>query len=228
VKRWVFAVLVLVNLGLFMWASWYRTEPGITVAPRPLFHPELMVPLNTPGVALKSRRNERPPAPLVAAKPQERCIRIGPLPAEAVESATRWLTNEKFAATPRREERRVENSYWVHLGPFGNREQAETRLKALVEKGVKDVLIMQDAQGEPAISLGLYNRIENANQRLQELARKGVEARQEIRYRNESLTWFELRLSEPAGEALTRLRGHDWGAGGIEVSDSSCPAETDG
>jgi hypothetical protein len=227
-KRWIFAVLVLVNIGLFMWASWYRAEPGITVAPRPLFHPELMVPLNTPGVALKSRRNERPPTPLVAAKPRERCIRIGPLPAEAVASATRWLADEKFEATPHREERRVVNSYWVHLGPFENREQAEASLKALIEKGVRDVLIMQDAQGEPAISLGLYNRIENANQRQQELARKGVEARQEIRYRNETLTWLGLRLSEPADESLARLRGHDWGADGIEVGDNSCPAETDG
>jgi hypothetical protein len=227
-RRWIFAVLVLVNIGLFMWASWYRVEPGITVAPRPLFHPELMVPLNTPGVALKSRRTERPPAPLVAAKAPERCIRIGPLPAEVVESATRWLADEKFAATPHREERRVENSYWLHLGPFENREEAETRLKLLVEKGVKDVLIMQDAQGEPAISLGLYNRIENANLRLQELAGKGVEARQEIRYRNETLTWFELRLSEPADAGLARLRGHDWGARGVEVNANSCPAEADG
>jgi len=224
-KRWFFAVLVLLNLGLFMWTSWYRQEPGMTVSPRPLLHPELMVPLGSSGVTLKSRRPERAPAPLVAAKPQQRCVRIGPLTPAAADPARQWLAGIGIDATMHREERRVVNSYWIHLGPFESREEAETRLQALVAKGVRDVLIMQDAQGEPAISLGLYNRIENANIRLQELTKQGVEAKQEIRYRNEILAWLDMRLTEPADAKLDQLRTHDWGGNGVELTDRSCPAE---
>jgi len=225
-RRWVFAALVLANIGLLMWATWYRGEPGVTIAARPVFHPELMVPLNTPGVALKSRRSERNnEAPLVATKPKMRCVTIGPLPAEAAEAAAGWLGIEKLDATRRNEDRSVANSYWVHLGPFESRKQAEARLKELERLGLRDVLIMQDAEGRPAISLGLFTQLENAQNRMQELGEKGVAAQQETRFRSETVSWFDLRLPEPADELVTRLRARDWNASGSEVKDAVCPAE---
>lgn len=225
-RRWVFAGLLLANIGFLMWATWYRGEPGVTIAARPVFHPELMVPLNTPGVALKSRRNERSEAPLVATKPKMRCVTIGPLPSAVAEAAAGWLGDTKLDATRRNEDRRVANSYWVHLGPFENRRQAEARLKELERLGLHDVLIMQDADGRLAISLGLFTQLENAQNRMQELIEKGVAAQQETRYRTETVAWFDLRLPEPADELVMRLRARDWGAPGSEVKDGVCPAES--
>jgi hypothetical protein len=222
--RWVFAALVLANLGLIMWASWYRDSGGETIAARPVHHPELMVPLTTPGVALKSKRNEKAEAPLVAAKPRPRCVDIGPLAKEAAASAASWLQSEKVEHSTRTEERRVESSTWVYLGPFENKKQAEQRLREIKKLGLKDVLIMNDAQGEVAISLGLFSQPENARGRVEEVAKKGIEAKQEVRFRNETLNWLDLRLPEPADAALTRLRSRDWGAG-VEVRDAACPAE---
>ena len=225
--RWVFAALVLVNIGLLMWASWYRSDPGSTIAPRPVFHPELMVPLTTPGVALKSRRNDKPDAPpLVASKPRLRCVSVGGFPAEMVEATLVWFATEKLETIRRSEEQRVENSYWVHIGPFETRKRAEQRLKDLERLGIHDMLIMSDAQGEIAISLGLFSQTENARHRREELASKGVETKQETRYRNELLSWFDLRLPEPAGDIVARLRGRDWSVVGIEVRDGSCPVES--
>jgi hypothetical protein len=224
-RRWVFAALVLINIGLFMWASWYRVDPGSTIPPRPLFHPELVVPLSTPGVALKSRRNEKSETPLVPAKPKMRCVSIGPFPAESAEPAAGWLAAERLEHARRSEERQVESSYWVHLGPFENRKQAEQRLKELERLGIRDLLIMPDGQGSVAISLGLFSQADNARNRLKELADKGVTAKQEIRYRTETRVWFDLRLPEPADEPVAKLRGRDWGRG-VEVQDSACPAES--
>jgi hypothetical protein len=208
-----------------MWATWYRGDPGATIAPRPVFHPELMVPLATPGVALKSRRNEKPVSPLVASKPRLRCVTVGGFPAEMVEATVVWFATERLETRRRSEEQRVESSYWIHVGPFENRRVAEQRLLELERLGVRDLLIMQDAQGEIAISLGLFSQPENAKLRVQELAGKGVEAKQEIRYRNELLSWFDLRLPEPADDIVARLRARDWGVAGIDVRDGSCPAE---
>jgi hypothetical protein len=67
--RWGFAVLVLANIGLLMWATWYRGGVGEARQPNPVFHPEQMVPLSAPGVALRARKNERTEPSLVAAKP---------------------------------------------------------------------------------------------------------------------------------------------------------------
>lgn len=224
--RWGFAALLLANVGLLMWASWYRGNEAEVRQPNPVFHPEQMVPLNTPGVALRARRNERPAPSLVAAKPRPRCVNIGPFAsAELAGKALQRLAEEKQVATRRSEERKLEGSYWVHLAPFASRKQAEQRLKEIERLGIREVLIMPDASGNPALSLGLFTHAENAQKRLQELAQKGVQAQQEIRYRTESLDWFDLRLPEPADAALQRLRAIDWGAPDVEVRDAACAPE---
>lgn len=225
--RWLFAALVLANIGLWMWATWYRDGAGEVLPPRPVFHPEQMLPLNSPGVTLRARKTERLETPLAAAKPRPRCVSIGPfLSSAGADSAATRLTEEKFSATRRDEERKSENSYWIHLAPFANRKQAEQRLKELEQLGIRELLIMQDANGQVAISLGLFTQADNAQKRLQELAQKGVSARQEIRYRTETLTWFDLRLPEPADAPLERLRALQWDAPAIEVRDALCALES--
>jgi hypothetical protein len=224
--RWGFALLVLANIGLLMWATWYREGIGEARQPNPVFHPEQMVPLSAPGVALRARKNDRSEPSLVAAKPRPRCVSIGPFAsAELADKAVLRLMEEKQIATRRSEERKLESSYWVHLAPLTSRKQAEQRLKELERLGIRDVLIMPDADGNPAISLGLFTQADNAQKRLHELAEKGVQAQQEIRYRTESLAWFDLRLPEPADAALERLRAVDWGAPGVEVLDAPCAPE---
>lgn len=224
--RWIFATLVLANLGLLMWASWYRDEPGAIVSPRPVYHPELMVPLTTPGVALKSRRGEHKAAPLVATKPRQRCITIGPFPASLAEKAHASLTAERQPAERRGETLQVESSYWVHLGPFADRKQAEQRKRELEKQGIRDLLVMQTTEGTVAISLGLFSQAGNARQRMEELAKQGIEARQDIRHQSETRYWLDLRVPEPADAVVKRLRERDWAAAGIEVRDSSCPNDT--
>jgi len=224
--RWGFAVLVLANIGLLMWATWYRGGVGEARAPNPVFHPEQMVPLSTPGVALRARKSERAEPSLVAAKPRPRCVNIGPFAIpELADKALAHLTEEKQTATRRNEERKLEGSYWVYLAPFTSRKQAEQRLKEVERLGIRDILIMPDANGNPAISLGLFTHADNAQKRLQELAQKGVPAQQEIRYRTETLDWFDLRLPEPADAVLERLRAINWGVPGIEVRDTPCAPE---
>lgn len=221
--RWLFAVLVLANIGLLMWATWYRDGAGEATPPRPIFHPEQMVPLTTPGVALRARKNERVEAPLAAAKPRPRCVSIGPFTSiQTADPAAARLAGEKLSGARRSEERKSESSYWIHLAPFANRKAAEQRRKELEQLGIREVLVMQDANGKPAVSLGLFTQADNAQSRLQELAQKGVTAQQEVRFRTESLTWFDLRLPEPADAVLEPLRAIDWGAPGIEVRDAPC------
>jgi len=222
--RWVFAALVLANLGLLMWASWYRESAEGALPARPVLRPELMVPITTPGVALRTRRSERVDPPLAPTKAKRRCVALGPVPAGVAEPAAARLTADGIETARRTEERQLPASYWVHLAPYATRKAAERRMKELARLGIRDMLIMQDEQGKYAISLGLFVQPDNARARIEELKQKGVEARQEVRERAESVVWFDLQLPEPADAAVTRLRGLDWGAG-VELRDAECPAE---
>jgi hypothetical protein len=222
--RWVFAALVLANLGLLMWASWYRESAEGALPARPVLRPELMVPITTPGVALRTRRSERVEPPLAPTKAKRRCVTLGPVPAGAAEPAAARLTADGIETARRTEERQLPASYWVHLAPYATRKAAERRMKELARLGIRDMLIMQDAQGNYAISLGLFVQPDNARARIEELKQKGVEARQEVRERTESVVWFDLQLPEPADAAVTRLRSLDWGAG-VELRDAECPVE---
>ena len=222
--RWVFAALVLANLGLLMWASWYREGAEGALPARPVLRPELMVPIATPGVALRTRRSERVEPPLAPTRAKRRCLVLGPVPAGAAEPAAARLTADGIETARRAEERRVPASYWVYLAPYATRKEAERRMKELARLGIRDMLIMQDAQGNHAISLGLFVQPDNARARLEELKQKGIDARQDVRERTESVVWFDLQLPEPADEAVARLRGLDWGTG-VELRDAECPAE---
>lgn len=227
-RRWLFAALVLANIGLLMWATWYRETPDENLQPRPLLHPELMVPLNTPGVALRARKNDRSEPPLAVVKPRPRCVTVGPLTGTPADQAAAWFRGEKLDTVRRSEDTKVESSYWIYLAPFATRKEAEQRKKEIEKLGVRDVLIMQDPHGAIAVSLGLYTQADNARNRMQELAEKGVKAQQETRYRTETSSWFDLRLPEPADEAVGRLRVQDWGAAGVEVRDAPCPPDAPG
>jgi hypothetical protein len=227
-RRWLFAALVLANIGLLMWATWYREAPDESLQPRPLLHPESMVPLNTPGVALRARKAVRSEPPLAVAKPRPRCVTVGPLAGIPANQAAAWFGSENLEAVRRSEETKIESSYWIHLAPFATRKEAEQRKREIEKLGVRDVLIMQDPQGAIAVSLGLFTQAENARNRMHELAEKGVKAQQEIRYRTETTSWFDLRLPEPADKAVGRLRRRDWGAAGVEVRDAPCAPDAPG
>lgn len=226
--RWIFAALVLANLGLLMWASWFREAPGEQVVARPLYHPELMVPLKAAPSSLKARTNERAEAPLAAAKPRPRCVTFGPLDDAAADKAAAWLIGEKIAGERRSELQKTESGHWVYLAPFATRKAAEGRRRELDRLGFREHLIMKDSEGRIAISLGLYTSAENARNRLKELAEKGVTAQQETRYKSEKINYFDLRLVEPANEALSRLRAQGWAGTGAEVRDMPCAPENDG
>ncbi|MDH4133742.1 MAG: SPOR domain-containing protein [Gammaproteobacteria bacterium] len=226
--RWLFAVLVLVNLGFLMWASWFRDSPDEAVAARPLFHPELMVPLKTSPAALKARKTERNEAPLAAAKPRPRCVTFGPLADADAGKAAAWLNDEKIAGTRRSESRKVDSAFWVYLSPYATRKEAEARRRELERLGFREHLIMKDSEGRIAVSLGLYSSAENAEHRIQELAKKGISARREVRQKDESVNYFDLRLVEPADEAFARLRAQAWGSTAVEVRDASCVPESGG
>ncbi len=120
----------------------------------------------------------------------------------------------------RKQEDKVVSSYWVYLPPRSSQREAELTLKRLDRKGIRDHIIVQEPGMNNAISLGLYTLLKNAHIRVQELARKGVHAKQQVRYRQRTRYWMDVEVDQ-SGQVV-RLKSENWGTLSVAVQDMPC------
>ncbi len=228
--KWVFSVLLLVNIGLFMWATWYKDMSSEPVKkPRPPVNAENMLPLSTPGLKLKPRpaggdRLELLPATERAALGSEKyCYVVGPFESrDASLKAGGVLEEMKLGFNTRSAEDKSESSYWVFLPPLATRKDAQAKVKELANLGFKEHFITQEGGRDNAISLGVFAQRENADSLLQELKGKDIEAKLETRYRLRLLYWLNLRAAELTEEQVEYLGQYDWGPAEIRVRQAAC------
>ncbi len=232
VLRWLFAALVLANVGVAMWANWYR-EPAAppSALSLPEIHPERMILLSLPQL------KPVPPLTPASAKPgppphavantdtahARQCLTIGPF--GAMSKALRagaWLKAAGIAYGTHTQVDKVVSSYWVYLPPRASLSAAKRMLRELDRKGIRNHIIMQQPGLDNAISLGLYDLPDNAHARMVELAKKGVHANQQVHYRLRTRYWLDLEVGEASER--TRLQSRDWGAAGVAVQETSCAA----
>lgn len=223
--KWVFAALVLANLGLWMWASWYREPPveEIRVARAPIA-PEQMRLLTELGVKLQPRKAPPPAnAELTAQAPPPVCLRIGPLPDMYLSAKAEAKLNELHITFARRpEETKIVTGYQVYFPPLATREAAERKRQEFTRLGFKDHALIQEEGWYNAISLGLFSVEANAASRVRDLAAKGIETKVRPLSQNRTIYWLDISVSLPA-DIVARLRQTDWGAKDIQLHESACP-----
>jgi len=228
--KWVFSALLLVNIGLFMWATWYKDVSGEPVKkPRPPVNAEIMLPLSTPGLQLKPRpaggdRLELLPAAEREALGSDKfCYVVGPFESrDAALKAASVLEELKLGFNTRSAEDKSESSYWVFLPPLATRKDAQAKVKELAKLGFKEHFITQEAGRDNAISLGVFAQRENADSLLRELKSKDIDAKLETRYRLRLLYWLNLHAADLTEEQVEYLAQHDWGPAEIRVRQASC------
>jgi hypothetical protein len=223
--KWVFAALVLANLGLWMWASWYREPPTEeNPAPRAPIASEQMRLLTEPGVKLQPRKTPPANAELTAqALPPPVCLRIGPLPDMNLSAKAEAKLNELHIAFARRpEETKIVAGYQVYYPPLATREAAERKRQEFTRLGFKDHALIQEAGWYNGISLGLFSVEANAASHVRDLAAKGIEAKVRPLSQNRTIYWLDISGSPPA-DSMARLRQTDWGAKDIHLQEFACP-----
>ena len=227
--RWLFAILILGNIALFMWASWYRISPlEEGRAPLPPVNADRMALLTTPGLILRPRpvENKTPPAASAAAPPstekRHACVSLGPFEtSELAEQAGKRLAEAKLDYARREGADRIESSYWIYLPPLANRKAADAQREELARLGISDHYIMQEPGMENIISLGLFSQIDNARHRLEELAAKGIHAKQETRYRARTLYWLDIPTDLP-DDLMTQLKKMNWSGVELHARAAAC------
>ena len=96
----------------------------------------------------------------------------------AVADAALWLQARGAEVTEvRHEERRIATSHRVYLPPFESRERAVAKLREIRNRGVRDVVVIQDGALADGISFGIYRNVDNMQRRIAALGRLGYTVR---------------------------------------------------
>lgn len=216
----VFALLVLANVGLVLWATGFQSGSDVPEGPRPALHPDKMRLVGESGVQLSARNA----GPAAADTPAIGCYRIGPFaePAQA-DKASAVLKEIPLAYERRTEAQTVVTGYRVYLPPLPTREAAEKKRRELSRLGFKDSSVMQDAGMENALSLGLFTVEANAQSHVQALAAKKIDTQLQTLSQARTLHWLYLGTAESLAGVLPRLQATDWGSAEAKLEETPCP-----
>jgi hypothetical protein len=228
-RRAIFAVLLLANLGLLLWGVQY-VEGDATA------EPEAQPPINADKILLlrempanKLTARPKPPPPLNEPATALVCYRMGPLidldKTQQIETA---LTNSVTTFVRVTETSSSHTGYRVYLPSFKTREEAERRRRELTRLGFKDHAILQDDGLVNAISLGLYAVEANAQSHLRRLAQKGVKARLQAIEQTRTVYWLDLAAVARTVDLAARLGALLEGVSGAALQETSCPAPNSG
>jgi len=220
--RWLTAALVIINLGFWMWQSWYSVPGGVVPAPRPRaeINASQLIPLDAQGVMIRPARSggNKQVRELVDVTPPRLCYRIGPFAREnAAIKARKQLVSVAISANPN-ESTEKKTIYRVYIPPLKSRSDAQNLQKRLAKSGFKDHVILADPKLKNAISLGVFTVQKNADKRLARLKKKKFNAKKEKITSTKNLYWLDVKTEQ----GLSPEFKETWGAKGVKVIDTRC------
>ncbi len=214
----IVAVLVLLNIGLFMWGSWYKDsaapEPAVALPP---IAEDKMLQLTEKGAKpLARRQSDRPARRLQAV--QHVCYAVGPF--SSTRSAAAGGTQlKKRGLVYRVRTKEIESKiYRVYLPPLASRAEALAMQRRLRKLGFKDNAILRERAMNNAISIGVYSVRANADRIIRKLKKRGIRSRMQTIDRVITRNWLDIDSAEVAVETLQSIR---WGKG-IAVEQVPC------
>lgn len=135
------------------------------------------------------------------AKVKSECVRFGPFSeAEVASVVVTKLKGFGIASTEIEMEKVAGMDFWVYIKPESTRELALARLRELQDKKI-DSFIIPQGELENGISLGVYDKEQDAAAKQQEVLQQGYEAQVGPHQRKYKERW--IRVSSEAAVALT-------------------------
>lgn len=226
--RWLFGLLVLANVAVFMWASWYKdpTAGNVTRPARAPINADKIRLLSEMGAGMRPQKVTPTAKKTMAVKhtvraaKAQQCIEIGPFTsAQSVQQAGARLKNRFVDYTQRVESKKVIGGYRVTLNSFTSFAAAKRRSIDLSRLGIADQSIVQVAENEYSISLGVYRNKANALSRIDTLAETGIHAKLEPIQQNTKLYWLRLPGYAQVPQIVRQL---DWGTTAVHTQLSAC------
>jgi len=190
-SRLILLALVIINLLLF---GWFMAKP------QQQEHSENTAPSSPPTDSYQAGNSNIPELKLlseaVAESPLiDNCATIGPL--ENI-NMVRRLRDRLGAYTSRIRERqteaRVERGYWVYLPVAESRDAALEYTNQLASMGISDYFVVTTGEMQNAVSVGLFNDIQRAEQRQRQLQALGFNTSLGARREYETHYWLDYQL----------------------------------
>ena len=208
--KWVFLVLVVANVGLYLWVNSHQTYNAVSVAGGE-------TDINVEVMELVHERQARRINEEVF-----ECMRIGPFStADTFSRASRLLINEGFGFTRSVFSARELRNFRVYLGPFTTQAAKETAERRLKQQGL-DYYVYEDKEGELLSVAGLFSEGEAAGAYVAELKEVGLDAkaRSEVRILG---PWRWLEVADAVTEERRNtLRGIELGDAKAQVASVPC------
>jgi hypothetical protein len=194
-------ILLIANLLTFAWVQWGQPTPAsipheqhperiqiihaappVIAAPKPsttqpLPPAQAITPVTVP---IPATQIEIATTPVTA--PNNICLSWGPIPAHRVDDASLRLSHFKLGERLSTLTTDSQGGpYWVYLPPLKSKAEADDKLSALTNAGIKDITIVREGKWQNAISMGLYGKEAAANEHLTKLKQQGINAQIEAR-----------------------------------------------
>jgi hypothetical protein len=110
--------------------------------------------------------------------------------------------------------------FWVYLPPYSTRQKAVDEAGKLATLGVEDYFIISDGRRDNAISLGIFNKKSDSDQRIKEIITLGYTPKVEVRAEKVSVFWIDTQSTKNVDWiGFVNQRFPD---GEIENKQSSC------
>lgn len=173
----LFAVLVLINAGLFGYftliAPMTRDAPPV----RAEIQPEAITLFSESELQARGRSStesaSRASSPTVF--PQLACYLWGGFSSADLPKARAALVQAGLEANVREQVATDSSNYWVYIPPLNSRQAAQARVESLHALGIRDTFVVQDARWRNAISLGIFRDEALASRWADDLRARGVE-----------------------------------------------------
>ena len=208
--KWILFILVVANIGLYLWVNGHQTYNAIPVVGGE-------TDINVEGMELVHERQAR----RITEEVYE-CMRIGPFStADTFSRASRLLIHEGFGFTRDVISARELRNFRVYLGPFTTQAAKETAERRLKQQGL-DYYAHEDKDGQLLSVAGLFSEGEAAGAYVAKLKGVGLDAKARSEVRTLG-PWRWLEVADAVTEERRNtLRGIEWGDAKAQVAGVPC------
>ena len=191
--------VILLNAAFYYWANEkdfsqaIYADTGIVAGVSPISL--LSERDNTNGIQFNNTQNTDVSAVSQSDKRKLLCFSVGPFEEEAFSNEIyEILLDSGIDVKQRSVNERQPKSYWVYLSPHESLAAARKTVAFLENNNISEYYIMPEPpEHEHAVSLGLYERLDAARNKLAEIKKLKLDPKMEVRFKENTSYWVDFR-----------------------------------
>ncbi len=191
--------LIFLNAAFFYWAyekdfsQAIYADTGAVPGVAPI---ELLSERDAPNSGQNNSKQSMNASDIaLASKRKLLCFSVGPFEQESSsDEIYEILLDSGIDAKQRSVNERQPKSYWVYLSPRESLAEALATVAYLENNNINEHYIMPEPpEHEHAISLGLYEKLNAARNKLAEIKKLNLDAKMEVRFKENTRYWVDFR-----------------------------------